>query len=39
VDTSLTTIDSKTESTVVVDSETKDGPENNNRVESRKEFH
>lgn len=38
VDTLLTTADSETESTVAVDSETEDGPENNNRVESRKEF-
>jgi len=39
VDTSLTTAYSETESTIVVDSEIEDGPENNNRVESRKEFH
>lgn len=37
-DTSLTTADSETESTVAVDSEKEDEPENNNRLECRKEF-
>ena len=37
-DTSLTNVDSETESAVAADSEKEDEPENNKRVQSRKEL-